>query len=120
MTISELSDDAILELSDLLKLKRSELLHQLDDSSSDSKPVQLDQQSVGRVSRIDAIQQQQMAIANRGQLQHLLKEIEEALNRIEIGEYGLCLNCAEMIKPGRLQIQPSAQYCLTCQSEFEA
>ncbi len=41
--------------------------------------------------------------------------VNDALERIEDGEYGLCLNCEEDINPKRLNAVPWAKYCLTCQ-----
>ncbi len=48
-----------------------------------------------------------------------LKYIEEALQRIEEGEYGLCLNCRKPIQPKRLEVIPWARYCLNCQELVE-
>ena len=79
----------------------------------------LDQQSVGRVSRIDAIQQQQMAIANRAQATQELGRVERALARIDDGDYGSCLECGEAIAVARLQAQPWASLCIDCQSARE-
>ena len=55
----------------------------LKDNEDTSKPVQLDQQALGRVSRIDAIQQQKMAIANRTSQEFILVQIIRALRRIQ-------------------------------------
>ena len=41
--------------------------------------------------------------------------IDEALQRIEDEEYGLCQNCEKEINPKRLAALPSARYCLDCQ-----
>ena len=104
--------------SELLKQQQelTELLHNAEDAT---KPVTLDQQSVGRVSRIDAIQQQQMAIANQQQANGILKRIELALRRIDEDSYGDCLECGEPIAFARLQVQPYANLCIGCQSARE-
>jgi len=116
----ELNQQQIDALHDQLEDKRRELEAQLANTDEASKPVTLDQQSVGRVSRIDAIQQQQMALANRQQATRLAKRIEFALQRIDSGEYGFCLQCAEPIAFARLQAQPFAGLCLECQSASES
>ena len=46
-----------------------------------------------------------------------LKLIEEALDRIQAGDYGICLSCEEPIPAKRLQALPWARYCVTCQEE---
>src|SRR5713101_400764 len=47
-----------------------------------------------------------------------LKLIEEALDRIEAGDYGICLGCDEPIPAKRLQALPWAKYCVTCQQSL--
>ena len=47
-----------------------------------------------------------------------LRMIEEALDRIEAGDYGVCLGCEEPIPAKRLQAVPWAKYCVTCQQEM--
>ena len=115
----ELTTRQISELAKLLDQQKRDLQRQLQDNQPDSEPVTLDQQSVGRVSRIDAIQQQQMAIANRQQATAILKQINSSLNRIENGEYGFCLECGEAIGFARLQVQAYAANCVECQSAIE-
>ena len=92
---------------------------QLQQSDDSTKPVTLDQQLVGRVSRIDAIQQQQAASANRDHTIALLKPVDAALKRIKSDSYALCLVCNEPIALPRLQAQPHTAYCITCQSKQE-
>jgi DnaK suppressor protein len=45
--------------------------------------------------------------------------INEALERIEDDEYGLCQNCEEEVNPKRLNAIPWARYCLKCQELVE-
>jgi len=61
-----------------------------------------------------------MAIANKTQAGELLRRMESALQRLEEGEYGDCLECGEPILFARLQIQPEASLCVTCQSKNES
>lgn len=103
----------------LLETRRRELQQVLKHDADTTRPVTLDQQSVGRVSRIDAIQQQQMALANQQQAKVLLGQIEVALRRVESGEFGDCLHCGEAIAKARLQVQPWASLCIDCQSASE-
>jgi DnaK suppressor protein len=50
--------------------------------------------------------------------QHL-EAIEEALQRIETGEYGFCDECGDQIDQKRLMVIPLAQLCITCQQNEE-
>ncbi len=45
--------------------------------------------------------------------------IDEALERIEEGTYGICEECGLKIPEGRLRVMPFARYCITCQSKIE-
>lgn len=119
MPAKDLNSAQLKQLIDLLEKQKAEVLQQLENSEADSQPVTLDQQSVGRVSRIDAIQQQQMALANREQNKNLLTAINKSFDRIDNDEYGFCLECGEPIGFKRLEVQPYAEYCLDCQSALE-
>ncbi|MDC1286843.1 TraR/DksA family transcriptional regulator [Gammaproteobacteria bacterium] len=119
MSSEQLKQAQITQLRARLITQQQELTKSLHEADATTKPVTLDQQSVGRVSRIDAIQQQQMAIANQQQTNGLLKGVELALRRIDDASYGDCLECGEPIAYARLQAQPSASLCIACQSARE-
>jgi DnaK suppressor protein len=84
------------------------------DSSEGRGAVTLDQQSVGRVSRIDAMQQQ--AMAQEAERRRLLRRrrIESALKRLDDGEFGYCVHCGKEIAEERLKFDPAAPSCVTC------
>ena len=44
---------------------------------------------------------------------------EEPLERIEQGEYGVCLRCGEEIDPKRMHVRPFSRYCVECKTEVE-
>ncbi|MEP2948067.1 MAG: TraR/DksA C4-type zinc finger protein [Lentilitoribacter sp.] len=83
-------------------------------SSGSRAPVKLDQQSVGRLSRMDAMQQQAMAQAQERNRQRDLVRIEMAHRRILEDEYGYCANCGDEIPDKRLEIDPMAERCVRC------
>lgn len=86
----------------------------LEDTRDDRKPVALDQQSVGRLSRMDAMQGQALAQEADRRRQSRRLSLELALRRIETGEYGDCLDCGEPIAARRLEIDPAATLCIGC------
>lgn len=96
------------------------LTAQLSANKDQSETVELDQQLMGRVSRIDAIQQQNMAAANRAIQQKRLKGIVSALELMDQGDYGHCLECDEPIGFERLKVKPEARLCIACQSKAES
>ena len=98
----------------LLLHRREELLELSRISSESRAAVELDQTKVGRVSRIDAMQQQEMAKATQAQRAAELKRIDAALERVEAGDYGYCIECDEEIAPKRLEIDPATALCIDC------
>ena len=78
------------------------------------KTVELDQQPVGRLSRMDALQSQAMAQAQARRRAAERQKIHAALTRIEEGEYGYCTDCGEDIEPKRLAADPAIALCLDC------
>lgn len=110
---SELNIDLVAMRAKLTERKR-ELLS-LDQISENSRQApELDQTSVGRVSRIDAIQAQQMALANKRNRQRELAQIEAALTRLDDGDFGYCVTCDEPINPKRLGLNPAVPTCMSC------
>jgi DnaK suppressor protein len=97
-----------------LEARREELKALQAISAGSRDAVELDQTSVGRVSRIDAIQQQQMALASERQRKEELVRIEAALQRIVDGSYGECLVCEEPIAEKRLDFDPALATCVNC------
>ena len=93
-------------------------MSELRDLSTVSKegraPVELDQQSVGRLSRMDAMQQQSMDIAREDRRQARLQVLVAALGRLDEDEYGYCLRCGEDIPAARLDVDPAVPLCVGC------
>ena len=83
-------------------------------SEDDRAAVALDQQAVGRLSRMDAMQQQAMAQAGERARARDLQRIDATLRRIEDGEYGYCSECGEEIAEKRLAVDPMASLCIAC------
>lgn len=97
----------------LLQL-RTDLLALEEASAAAGKPVELDQTRVGRLSRMDAIQGQQMAQETSRRRQYRLSAIGGALRRIDAGEFGCCTVCGEEIDRRRLDFDPANARCVGC------
>ena len=97
-----------------LDARRAELEAQSDLATESRRSVELDQQSVGRLSRMDAMQQQAMAQAAERSRRRELTRIELAERRLREGDYGWCAECGEEIPDGRLAIDPMAEKCVHC------
>ena len=108
-------DKAALKARMLAWLAELESLDAMTDESR--KPVELDQQSVGRLSRVDALQQQAMALASQGRRRHDSRMIAQALARLATDEYGWCGTCGEPIALARLRLDPTLAQCVDCAGE---
>lgn len=107
--------------SDLSKYKKQlsarqvELEGQNELTASDVAPVALDQSSVGRLSRVDALQRQAMSEETRRRRLNELTRVKTALQRIaddEGNEFGTCRTCGEEIAKARLDLDPSVVNCI--------
>jgi len=81
---------------------------------------ELDQTKVGRLSRMDAMQQQAM---NSGILDRLLvkkSRLEAALIRLDNDEFGFCCQCGDVVNPARLHADLGAPFCADCQNAFDS
>ncbi|MCG6116344.1 MAG: TraR/DksA C4-type zinc finger protein [Mesorhizobium sp.] len=102
---------------DKLVARREELIVEDRESAEGRAPVTLEQDSVGRLSRIDAMQVQAMALAQARRRQSERAAIDAALRRLDDDEYGYCFKCGEDIAPARLEHNPSATTCIVCARE---
>jgi len=113
--MEELSETQTETLRTQLVTLVAELESALSASAASAAPVVLDQSSVGRLSRMDAMQQQAMAKATRQKAQLRLTQCKAALSAFDRDEYGLCRKCEEPIGYPRLCAKPEAPFCLECQ-----
>lgn len=102
---------------------RQRLLQELEALAADEEmtaaaraPVELDQTTMGRLSRMDAMQMQAMAAAQSRRRKQAAARVRAALARFDNDEYGECLSCGEEIEPKRLEFDPATPLCLACAS----
>jgi DnaK suppressor protein len=105
------------QLRHRLLAEQKETIEAIQQAQQSAAPVELDQSSIGRVSRIDALQQQALA---QGLLKRLVirkRKIEAALARFDSGTFGLCCACQGDVEPERLKADPAAVFCQECAAE---
>ena len=109
-----------LTASDLKRLRKAILAEIAEieaaeaSTAGDQKPIALDQQSVGRLSRMDAMQQQAMSRATRARRLERKRVLEATLPRLTSDAYGYCAECADPIGLKRLRFNPALTRCLDC------
>lgn len=90
-----------------------ELKGDIADLETASRPVAPDN-AVGRLSRMEAINDQQMQEANLAKARRRLRQLEQALERVDDPDFGVCEECGEPIAEGRLMLMPEARRCVGC------
>ena len=106
--MDDLTDKEIDGYKTRLEQLQSELTALIEQGDDETGPVELDQTSVGRLSRMDAIQRQAMAQETERRRRNELRKIEAAIDRIVEGEYGYCISTGELIPRARLDLDPAA------------
>jgi len=114
----ELTNEQRGELFAALRVLKFDLELQIQGLAAGVRPVDLDE-PIGRLSRMDAMQQQKMAEASRRSARKRYDRIVAAIAACERDEYGECLHCEEPIGYKRLGASPETALCLACQSVKE-
>ena len=94
--------------------RRAQLEQEEKGTEAERSPVALDQTSVGRLSRMDALQIQAMALAQQRRREAEEAAIDAALRRLDEGDYGICLKCGGDIAEARLAHAPAVTLCIDC------
>lgn len=114
----EVSEAQLAQLRTALDTLRDAIKEQLEGLAAGVKPVDLDE-PIGRLSRMDAMQQQKMSEASRRAARQRYDRVVAAIAAWDRDEYGNCLSCEEPIGYKRLSARPETALCLSCQSAKE-
>jgi len=109
-----MTNDEQTKFTSILRSRIIELENDDMAAKDNRATVMLDQTSVGRLSRMDAMQQQAMANATSQRRKIEITQAKAALERIKHGEFGYCVECGEAIASKRLTHNPSITTCITC------
>jgi DnaK suppressor protein len=112
--MSTLSEEQRSVLREELERALSRLARSMRTTRRAARPVKLDQTSVGRLSRIDALQNQSLTQGLQEREQIRVAQLSEALRRLDAGTYGTCTGCGEPIRFERLMLFPEALTCSGC------
>lgn len=94
--------------------RRQAVLAVVEASADSRRPVELDQTRVGRLSRMDALQDQAMALETERRREAEIHRIDAAMKRLDDGEWGYCVTCGEDIPKKRLELDPAIPVCVDC------
>jgi len=81
--------------------------------SETSKPVAPDN-AIGRLSRMEALNDRAVSEASLNAARHKLSRLETALGKVDQPDFGICTGCDTPIPPGRIVLMPEATLCVPC------
>ena len=108
--------DRIEHFRERLEVLAKEINADLAANKDDAGIVELDT-SIGRLSRMDAMQHQQMALELKRRRENQLLRIENAYKRMDEGRYGVCGKCRKPIDEARLEVFPDVVTCISCSQD---
>ena len=107
-------EDRFAKYKKLIELHLQELTAEDELGQSSQRTVELDQQSVGQLSPMDALQSQAMARAQQRRRDTLKTSLIAALQRLEEEEFGYCVDYGDAIEEARLSASPIILKCMSC------
>jgi len=104
------------EKQDIKKRVQEEIrktLKSVEDHKEITKPIS-PENAIGRISRMDAINNKSVAEAALRQAESKLKNLQLVLDSIDEQHFGICLKCKKPIPIGRILLMPHSRYCVNC------
>jgi len=108
LTVDQMIDLEIIARDELERLKAESI-----EAKSDAAVVSPDN-AIGRLSRLDSMQMQEMALDAQRRREARIRQLQEALERMDSGDYGTCALCHQTIEYERLSTYPEAPVCGRC------
>ncbi len=108
-----MNKDRLEKFRSLIGTRVEEINNKLSAEDADTEPIAPDV-AIGRLSRLDSMQMQQMALNAKRRLKSELQNLQNALVRIDKETYGICPFCRKEIAEARLEAQPDAILCINC------
>ncbi len=112
-----LTVDQLIGLEEQARALVAELEGEIQRAENDVAAVSPDN-AIGRLSRQDSMQQQEMAKAGVRRREERINALQEALRRMDEGTYAVCVRCREEIEFNRLELAPELKFCAKCSAEM--
>ena len=98
-----------------IKFEIEKAKNEIKELKSITAPIS-PENSIGRISRMDAINNKSVAEAALSTKEVKLRKLEEALNKVDTPSFGTCINCHNPIPLGRILLMPESDKCVNCAS----
>ena len=107
------------ELKSHIESELTQLKEELAATEESSKPAVTPDSAIGRISRVEAMQNRHIGEASARARKARIGRLEHALATIDDEDYGLCVACEEPIPLARLRLIPEATHCVACAANLE-
>ena len=107
------------EIKALLLKMKEETINEISKSLKSGSDIPTNEPSGDIYDQASSERDRELALLLDDREREKLRNIDEALLKIEEGEYGICEECEEEIPLGRLKIVPFARYCVKCKADIE-
>ena len=101
------------EISEKLEVEIEETKKLIEEYKESTQPVVLDN-TIGRLSRMDAIMNKSVREASMRQAVDKLSKLTFVLSKVGKSEFGICRNCKKPIPIERIMAIPESMYCVHC------
>ncbi len=108
-----LTTDQLIELEIIARDELARLQTEGEEAKADAGVVAPDN-AIGRLSRLDSMQMQEMALEAQRRRDARIRQLREALERMDAGTFGTCAGCNQTIDYERLTVYPEASICGDC------
>ena len=112
-TRKRLENDLQIAVSRLRRMDGAEVIEEFPGALGDNSPF------ADEVDEIQANERREIGFATRGLLVERVNRLAAALDRLNDGDYGVCVECGEAIAPARLRVMPEVATCVRCQDRLE-
>ena len=111
--IYQMQEKEIIEISEKIISEIHKTENSISDYKEMTKPIAPDD-AIGRVSRMDAINNKSVAEAALRKAEEKLKKLKYVQSQIGKEDFGICVKCGNSIPIGRIMLMPQSSYCVRC------
>ena len=102
-----------IEIRDKIQQEIQKTKRLIEEYTELTRPVE-PENAIGRISRMDAIQNKSVTEAALRKTREKLENLEYALTKVDENDFGICVKCRQTIPIGRILVMPQSRTCVNC------
>lgn len=103
------------EIKEKIKIEIEKTEKSIIEYKEMTKPI-APENAIGRVSRMDAINNKSVAEAALRKAEEKLSKLKYVLTQVDEDDFGICVKCKKPIPLGRILLMPQSRHCVNCAS----